>query len=59
MLCSACRREIDGTPLVFGPLTLCPKGCIPEPQPDLSAQVEHFAIEAAKKAATRRSYSRR
>jgi hypothetical protein len=30
-------------PLRFGPLSLCPQGCIPEPEPDFSAQAERFA----------------
>jgi hypothetical protein len=54
MHCSACGHEIDGTPLVFCPLVLCPQGCVPEPQPDLSAQVERFALDEAHKAAARR-----
>jgi hypothetical protein len=54
MQCSACGRKIDGTPLVFGPLSLCPDGCVPHPQPDLSAQVERFAIAEVRKARRRR-----
>jgi hypothetical protein len=54
MHCSACGHEIHGTPLVFGPLVLCPQGCVPQPQPDLSAQVERFAVAEARKAAARR-----
>jgi hypothetical protein len=51
MHCSACGQAIDGSPLIFGPLVLCPQGCVPVPRPDLSAQVERYALEAARKAA--------
>ena len=44
MMCSACSQEIAGTPLVFGPLKLCPQGCVPKPHADLSAQVERYAL---------------
>ena len=47
--CSACGREITDTPLVFGPLTLCPQGCVPEPKTDLSAQVERYALASVRK----------
>jgi hypothetical protein len=54
MQCSACGRKIVGTPMVFGPLSLCPEGCVPTPQPDLSAQAERFAIAEARKVRRRR-----
>jgi hypothetical protein len=56
MHCSACSQIIVGTALVFGPLVLCPQGCIPNPQPDISAQVERFAIAEAKKTAFSRRH---
>jgi hypothetical protein len=54
MQCSACGHKINGTPLVFGPLSLCPEGCVPHPQPDLCAQVERFAVAERRKAGRRR-----
>jgi len=50
MTCSACGAEIAGEPLVFGPLTLCPEGCVPDPEPDLCAVAERFAVQSAAEA---------
>jgi hypothetical protein len=47
MMCSACGAEIVGEPLIFGPLTLCPEGCVPDPEPDLCAVAERYAAESA------------
>jgi len=35
--------------MLIGSLVLCPKLCIPEPEPDISAQVEQFALTEARK----------
>lgn len=35
--------------MVFGRLTLCPEGCVPEPKADVPAQVERFALQEARK----------
>jgi len=48
MRCDACGREIDGEVMVMGPLNLCPDVCVPELEPDLSAQAERIAAERAR-----------
>jgi hypothetical protein len=48
MHCHACAREIEDDPLVIGPLVLCPTLCVPEPEPDYSAQAERMAVSRAR-----------
>jgi hypothetical protein len=35
--------------MTIGSLALCPELCVPEPEPDLSAQVERLALAESRK----------
>jgi hypothetical protein len=47
MKCDACGRQIEDFPMVIGGMVLCPEVCEVTITPDLGAQVERLATEAA------------